>query len=104
VEQKADIIYQKTLQSIISSLEKQSDEERNEKIRQLDMELDKLSSDRKELIKQSLQTDHLSGELLRNSFLKSGVGIGSLITVGSSFGANIAINTINHAIITSFLG
>lgn len=104
VEQKADIIYQKTLQSIISSLEKQSDEERNEIIRQLDMELDKLSSDRKELIKQSLQTDHLSGEVLRNSLLKSGVGIGSLITVGSSFGAYIAINTIIHAIFTSFLG
>ena len=93
VEQKADIIYQKTLQSIISSLEKQSDEERNN-----------LSSDRKELIKQSLQTDHLSGEVLRNSFLKSGIGIGSLITVGSSFGAYIAINTIIHAIFTSFLG
>ena len=104
VEQKADIIYQKTLQSIISSLEKQSDEERNEMIRQLDIELDSLSSDRKELIKQSLQTDHLSGEILRNSFLKSGVGIGSLITVGSSFGAYIAINTIIHAIFTSFLG
>lgn len=104
VEQKADIIYQKTLQSIISSLEKQSDEERNEMIRQLDMELDKLSSDRKELIKQSLQTDHLSGEVLRNSLLKSGVGIGSLITIGSSFGAYIAINTIIHAIFTSFLG
>lgn len=104
VEQKADIIYQKTLQSIISSLEKQSDQERNEMIRQLDMELDNLSSDRKELIKQSLQTDHLSGEVLRNSFLKSGIGIGSLITVGSSFGAYIAINTIIHAIFTSFLG
>lgn len=104
VEQKADIIYQKTLQSIISSLEKQSDEERNEMIRQLDIELDSLSSDRKELIKQSLQTDHLSGEVLRNSFLKSGIGIGSLITVGSSFGAYIAINTIIHAIFTSFLG
>lgn len=104
IEQKADIIYQKTLQSIISSLEKQSDEERNEMIRQLDIELDNLSSDRKELIKQSLQTDHLSGEVLRNSFLKSGVGIGSLITVGSSFGAYIAINTIIHAIFTSFLG
>ena len=104
IEQKADIIYQKTLQSIISSLEKQSDEERNEMIRQLDIELDSLSSDRKELIKQSLQTDHLSGEVLRNSFLKSGVGIGSLITVGSSSGAYIAINTIIHAIFTSFLG
>lgn len=104
VEQKADIIYQKTLQSIISSLEKQSDEGRNEMIRQLDIELDSLSSDRKELIKQSLQTDHLSGEVLRNSFLKSGIGIGSLITVGSSFGAYIAINTIIHAIFTSFLG
>lgn len=104
VEQKADIIYQKTLQSIISSLEKQSDEERDEMIRQLDIELDSLSSDRKELIKQSLQTDHLSGEVLRNSLLKSGVGIGSLITVGSSFGAYIAINTIIHAIFTSFLG
>ena len=104
VEQKADIIYQKTLQSIISSLEKQSAEERDEMIRQLDMELDNLSSDRKELIKQSLQTNHLSGEVLRNSFLKSGVGIGSLITVGSSFGAYIAINTIIHAIFTSFLG
>lgn len=104
VEQKADIIYQKTLQSIISSLEKQSDKERNEMIRQLDIELDSLSSDRKELIKQSLQTDHLSGEVLRNSLLKSGVGIGSLITVGSSFGAYIAINTIIHAIFTSFLG
>ena len=104
IEQKADIIYQKTLQSIISSLEKQSDQERNEMIRQLDMELDNLSSDRKELIKQSLQTDHLSGEVLRNSFLKSGIGIGSLITVGSSFGAYIAINTIIHAIFTSFLG
>lgn len=104
VEQKADIIYQKTLQSIISSLEKQSDEERNEMIRQLDIELDSLSSDRKELIKQSLQTDHLSGEVLRNSFLKSGIGIGSLITVSSSFGAYIAINTIIHAIFTSFLG
>lgn len=104
VEQKADIIYQKTLQSIISSLEKQSDEERNEMIRQLDIELDSLSSDRKELIKQSLQTDHLSGEVLRNSLLKSSVGIGSLITVGSSFGAYIAINTIIHAIFTSFLG
>lgn len=104
VEQKADIIYQKTLQSIISSLEKQSDEERNEMIRQLDIELDSLSSDRKELIKQSLQTDHLSGEVLRNSFLKSGIGIGSLITVGSSFRAYIAINTIIHAIFTSFLG
>ena len=104
VEQKADIIYQKTLQSIISSLEKQSDEERDEMIRQLDIELDSLSSDRKELIKQSLQTDHLSGEVLRNSFLKSGVGIGSLITIGSSFGAYIAINTIIHAIFTSFLG
>lgn len=104
VEQKADIIYQKTLQSIISSLEKQSDEERNEMIRQLDIELDSLSSDRKELIKQFLQTDHLSGEVLRNSFLKSGIGIGSLITVGSSFGAYIAINTIIHAIFTSFLG
>ena len=104
VEQKADIIYQKTLQSIISSLEKQSDEERNEMIRQLDIELDSLSSDRKELIKQSLQTDHLSGEVLRNSFLKSGIGIGSLITVGSSFGAYIAINTLIHAIFTSFLG
>ena len=73
-------------------------------IRQLDIELDSLSSDRKELIKQSLQTDHLSGEVLRNSFLKSGIGIGSLITVGSSFGAYIAINTIIHAIFTSFLG
>ena len=104
VEQKADIIYQKTLQSIISSLEKQSDEERDEMIRQLDIELDSLSSDRKELIKQSLQTDHLSGEVLRNSFLKSGIGIGSLITIGSSFGAYIAINTIIHAIFTSFLG
>ena len=104
VEQKADIIYQKTLQSIISSLEKQSDAERDEMIRQLDIELDSLSSDRKELIKQSLQTDHLSGEVLRNSFLKSGIGIGSLITVGSSFGAYIAINTIIHAIFTSFLG
>ena len=104
VEQKADIIYQKTLQSIISSLEKQSDEERDEMIRQLNIELDSLSSDRKELIKQSLQTDHLSGEVLRNSFLKSGVGIGSLVTVGSSFGAYIAINTIIHAIFTSFLG
>ena len=104
IEQKADIIYQKTLQSIISSLEKQSAEERDEMIRQLDMELDNLSSDRKELIKQSLQTNHLSGEVLRNSFLKSGVGISSLITVGSSFGAYIAINTIIHAIFTSFLG
>ena len=104
VEQKADIIYQKTLQSIISSLEKQSDEERDEMIRQLNIELDSLSSDRKELIKQALQTDHLSGEVLRNSFLKSGIGIGSLITVGSSFGAYIAINTIIHAIFTSFLG
>ncbi len=104
VEQKADIIYQKTLQSIISSLEKQSDAERDEMIRQLDIELDSLSSDCKELIKQSLQTDHLSGEVLRNSFLKSGIGIGSLITVGSSFGAYIAINTIIHAIFTSFLG
>ena len=104
IEQKADIIYQKTLQSIISSLEKQSAEERDEMIRQLDMELDNLSSDRKELIKQSLQTNHLSGEVLRNSFLKSSVGIGSLITVGSSFGAYIAINTIIHAIFTSFLG
>lgn len=104
VEQKADIIYQKILQSIISSLEKQSDAERDEMIRQLDMELDNLSSDRKELIKQSLQTDHLSGEVLRNSFLKSGVGLGSLITIGSSFGAYIAINTIIHAIFTSFLG
>lgn len=104
VEQKADIIYQKTLQSIISSLEKQSDAERDEMIRQLDIELDSLSSDRKELIKQSLQTDHLSGEVLRNSFLKSGVGLGSLITIGSSFGAYIAINTIIHAIFTSFLG
>ena len=104
VEQKADIIYQKTLQSIISSLEKQSDAERDEMIRHLDIALDSLSSDRKELIKQSLQTDHLSGEVLRNSFLKSGIGIGSLITVGSSFGAYIAINTIIHAIFTSFLG
>ena len=104
VEQKADIIYQKTLQSIISSLEKQSDAERDEMIHQLDIELDSLSSDRKELIKQSLQTDHLSGEVLRNSLLKSGIGIGSLITVGSSFGAYIAINTIIHAIFTSFLG
>lgn len=41
---------------------------------------------------------------MHNSFLKSGVGIGSLITVGSSFGAYIAINTIIHAIFTSFLG
>ena len=73
---------------------------------ELDVEqkADSLSSDRKELIKQSLQTDHLSGEVLRNSFLKSGIGIGSLITVGSSFGAYIAINTIIHAIFTSFLG
>ena len=104
INQKADIIYQKTLQSIKSSLEKQSIEERNEMVRQLNEELDNLSADRKELIKQSLQTDHLSGEVLRNSFLKSGVGIGSLITVGSSFGAYIAINTIIHAIFTSFLG
>lgn len=104
VNQKADIIYQKTLQSIKTSLEKQSVQERDEMIRQLNEELDNLSSDRKELIKQSLQTDHLSGEVLRNSFLKSGVGIGSLITVGSTFGAYIAINTIIHAIFTSFLG
>lgn len=104
VNQKADIIYQKTLQSIKASLEKQSVQERDEMIRQLNEELDNLSSDRKELIKQSLQTDHLSGEVLRNSFLKSGVGIGSLITVGSTFGAYIAINTIIHAIFTSFLG
>lgn len=104
VNQKADIIYQKTLQSIKASLEKQSVQERDEMIRQLNEELDNLSSDRKELIKQSLQTDHLSGEVLRNSFLKSGVGIGSLITVGSTFGAYIAINTIIHAICTSFLG
>ena len=104
VNQKADIIYQKTLQSIKTSLEKQSAQERDEMIRQLNEELDNLSSDRKELIKQSLQTDHLSGEVLRNSFLKSGVGIGSLITVGSTFGAYIAINTIIHAIFTSFLG
>ncbi|MDU2334335.1 hypothetical protein [Veillonella sp.] len=104
INQKADIIYQKTLQSIKTSLEKQSVQERDEMIRQLNEELDNLSSDRKELIKQSLQTDHLSGEVLRNSFLKSGVGIGSLITVGSTFGAYIAINTIIHAIFTSFLG
>ena len=104
VNQKADIIYQKILQSIKTSLEKQSAQERDEMIRQLNEELDNLSSDRKELIKQSLQTDHLSGEVLRNSFLKSGVGIGSLITVGSTFGAYIAINTIIHAIFTSFLG
>lgn len=104
VNQKADIIYQKTLQSIKTSLEKQSVQERDEMIRQLNEKLDNLSSDRKELIKQSLQTDHLSGEVLRNSFLKSGVGIGSLITVGSTFGAYIAINTIIHAIFTSFLG
>lgn len=104
VNQKADIIYQKTLQSIKTSLEKQSVQERDEMIRQLNEELDNLSSDRKELIKQSLQTDHLSGEVLRNSFLKSGVGIGSLITVGSTFGAYIATNTIIHAIFTSFLG
>ena len=45
------------------------------------------------------KNDHLTGEVLRNSILKSGIGIGSLIAVGGTFSSYIAINTIIHAVL-----
>ena len=101
--QKADAIYQKTLQSIKSTLEKQSVQEQNEMICQLDEILKSLSAEKQAVVKQSLKTDHLTGEVLRNSILKSGIGIGSLIAVGGTFSSYIAINTIIHAVFTTAL-
>lgn len=101
--QKADAIYQKTLQSIKSTLEKQSIQERDEMICQLDQILNSLSAEKQAVVKQSLKTEHLTGEVLRNSILKSGIGIGSLIAVGGTFSSYIAINTIIHAVFTTAL-
>lgn len=101
--QKADAIYQKTLQSIKSTLEKQSIQERDEMICQLDEILKSLSEEKQAVVKQSLNTEHLTGEVLRNSILKSGIGIGSLIAVGGTFSSYIAINTIIHAVFTTAL-
>lgn len=101
--QKADAIYQKTLQSIKSTLEKQSIQERDEMICQLDQILKSLSAEKQAVVKQSLKTEHLTGEVLRNSILKSGIGIGSLIAVGGTFSSYIAINTIIHAVFTTAL-
>ena len=101
--QKADAIYQKTLQSIKSTLEKQSIQERDEMICQLDEILKSLSAEKQAVVKQSLKTEHLTGEVLRNSILKSGIGIGSLIAVGGTFSSYIAINTIIHAVFTTAL-
>lgn len=103
INQKADAIYQKTLQSIKSTLEKQSIQERNEMICQLDEILKNLSAEKQAVVKQSLKTEHLTGEVLRNSILKSGIGIGSLIAVGGTFSSYIAINTIIHAVFTTAL-
>lgn len=101
--QKADAIYQKTLQSIKSTLEKQSIQERDEMICQLDEILKSLSTEKQAVVKQSLNTEYLTGEVLRNSILKSGIGIGSLIAVGGTFSSYIAINTIIHAVFTTVL-
>ena len=101
--QKADAIYQKTLQSIKSTLEKQSIQEQNEMICQLDEILRSLSAEKQAVVKRALKTEHLTGEVLRNSILKSGIGIGSLIAIGGTFSSYIAINTIIHAVFTTVL-
>lgn len=108
-KKKVEIItnnFQAILLKQLSDIDKKmGDEEKKRANKKIDEQLEKMSEERREAIKDALNIEELSGEVLRKAILSSS---GPLATIGivslSGFGAYIALTTVMHAIFTTALG
>jgi DNA repair exonuclease SbcCD ATPase subunit len=106
--QKADIIVnrieEELLKNLRKQLKKQNSAEAEKTIKVIEKSLDNLDKQEKEALKEALNIEELSGEILRNALLNMGKPAALIAAVQvSGFGAYIALTTIIHAVFTSML-
>jgi len=109
MKKKVEIItnnFQSMLLKQLSDIDKKmGDKEKNRADKEIENQLEKMSEERREAIKDALNIEELSGEVLRKAVLSSS---GPLATIGivslSGFGAYVAFTTVMHAIFTTVLG
>lgn len=109
VAQKADGIYRRYFEKLLSSIQKelnnQNEEEAQKTIIEIEKNLKNISERDKEKLKEVLNLQSLTGDEIRNILMKAGAPaliIGSMSASG--FGAFLALTTIIHAVFTTILG
>lgn len=109
VGQKADGIYRRYFEKLLSSIQKelnnQNEEEAQKTIREIEKNLRNISESDQEKLKEVLKLESLTGDEIRNILMKAGTPaliIGAMSASG--FGAFVALTTIIHAVFTTILG
>jgi uncharacterized coiled-coil DUF342 family protein len=106
--QKADIIFNEVYTELLNQaqkkLNKQNKNEKGKTVESIDTSINKLSTQEQEDLKNLLEVDELSGEIIREVLMKSGKPAIIIAALSASgFGGYIALTTIIHAIFTSML-
>ncbi|AGX43109.1 hypothetical protein [Clostridium saccharobutylicum] len=109
VAQKADGIYRRYLEKLLSSIQKelgsQNEEEAEKTIKEIEKNVKNISESDKEKLKEVLEIENLTGNEIRNVLMKAGTPaliIGAMSASG--FGAFMALTTIIHAVFTTIMG
>lgn len=107
--QKADAVYQRYNERLISQTRKKyeasSEEEKRKISAQMQSEIESMSTEQKEELKKALGIEKLTGETLAK-FISTSAGATALMLAlnASGFGAFMALTTIIHAVFTTTLG
>lgn len=108
-EQKADSIYRRFAERMLSKIKKELNAENTVQAQQTTAELEKnlnqLPQEKREELKKILQVDELTGKTVRSALItmKTPALLLGASTIGG-FGSFIALSTIMHAVFTTTLG
>lgn len=107
--EKADHIhmlyFQQLQQQFAKSMESQTAEQLKQTDRVIQTELDKMTPQQSKELQKALQTEKLSGEIVRKAIISGGSGTTLMLAInGAGFGAYQAATTIIHAIFTTGMG
>ncbi|SDV99848.1 hypothetical protein SAMN05216391_1012 [Lachnospiraceae bacterium KHCPX20] len=107
--QKADIIRhrydERMLSQMQEKLNKQTEEEKKQTEEAIQRELDNMSNERKEDLRNALGVEKLTGEMVRKTLTTNGGIAAAMVAMeAAGFGGYMAITTIMHAVFTTFLG
>lgn len=101
----AESFYAKLMEQVRRKYDKMSSAQKEEIHRRIDASLERLSPDDRRKIQRALNLDRLSGRTLMSMLSASGgVLLVTSLVSGTGFGAYLALTTIIHAVMTTFLG
>ncbi len=109
VAQKADAIHRRYLEKVLSSIQKELIKQDGKKANETEVEIERniqnLSEDEKQKLKEVLDLRDLTGSEIRAVLMKTGTPALIMTALSASgFGAFMALTTIIHAVFTTILG